>query len=98
MNVGNYFTQGRRGWVRLHEEGGKGHEAPCLHKLEAYLDGYIWAAGIAGDKDGQLVRSTDARPAHRTAWCSKTHKATVLQGGEGQRWQNMYQRLKTDSL
>jgi len=23
MNVGDYFTQGRRGWVRLHEKGGK---------------------------------------------------------------------------
>ena len=28
MNVGDYFTQGRRGWVRLHEKGGKEHEAP----------------------------------------------------------------------
>jgi integrase len=23
MNVGDYFSQGRRGWVRLHEKGGK---------------------------------------------------------------------------
>ena len=36
MNVGDYFTQGRRGWVRLHEKGGKEHEAPCHHKLETY--------------------------------------------------------------
>src|SRR5450755_4730278 len=34
MNVEDYFTQGRRGWVRLHEKGGKEHEAPCHHKLE----------------------------------------------------------------
>ena len=47
MNVGDYFTQGRRGWVRLHEKGGKEHEAPCHHKLEAHLDEYISAAGIA---------------------------------------------------
>jgi hypothetical protein len=26
MNVGDYFSQGRRGWVRLHEKGGKEHE------------------------------------------------------------------------
>ncbi len=58
MNVGDYFTQGRRGWVRLHEKGGKEHEAPCHHKLEAYLDAYIAAAGIAGDKDGPLFRTT----------------------------------------
>jgi hypothetical protein len=28
MNVSDYFSQGRRGWVRLHEKGGKEHEAP----------------------------------------------------------------------
>jgi site-specific recombinase XerC len=58
MNVGDYFTQGRRGWVRLHEKGGKEHEAPCHHKLETLLDAYIAAAGIAGDKDGALFRTT----------------------------------------
>lgn len=58
MNVGDYFTEGRRGWVRLHEKGGKEHEAPCHHKLEAYLDEHIRAAGIASDKDGPLFRTT----------------------------------------
>jgi site-specific recombinase XerD len=58
MNVGDYFTQGRRGWVRLHEKGGKEHEAPCHHKLEAFLDEYIKAAGIADDKEGPLFRTT----------------------------------------
>src|SRR5260370_35759668 len=58
MNVADYFTQGRRGWVRLHEKGGKEHEAPCHHKLEAFLDEYISAAGIAGDEDGSLFRTT----------------------------------------
>jgi len=58
MNVSDYFTQGRRGWVRLHEKGGKEHEAPCHHKLETFLDEYIAAAGIAIDKDGPLFRTT----------------------------------------
>jgi integrase/recombinase XerD len=58
MNVADYFSQGRRGWVRLHEKGGKEHEAPCIPKLESYLDEYIAAAGIAGDKDGPLFRTT----------------------------------------
>ena len=58
MNVGDYFSQGRRGWVRLHEKGGKEHEAPCIPKLETYLDEYIAAAGIADDKDGPLFRTT----------------------------------------
>jgi site-specific recombinase XerC len=50
--------KGRRCRVRLHEKGGKKHEAPSHHKLEAYLDEYIEAAGIAGDKDGPLFRTT----------------------------------------
>jgi integrase/recombinase XerD len=58
MNVGDYFVQGRRGWVRLHEKNGKEHEAPCHHKLEEYLDEYIAAAGIADDKDALLFRTT----------------------------------------
>jgi site-specific recombinase XerD len=57
MNVPDYFSQGRRGWVRLHEKGGKEHEAPCIPKLETYLDEYIAAAGIAGE-DGPLFRTT----------------------------------------
>jgi site-specific recombinase XerD len=58
MNVGDYFSQGRRGWVRLHEKGGKEHAAPCVSKLEAYLDEYIAAAGITGEKDAPLFRTT----------------------------------------
>ena len=58
MKVRDYFVQGRRGWVRLHEKGGKEHEVPCHHNLEQYLDEYIAAAGIAGDPDGPLFRTT----------------------------------------
>ena len=58
MNVGDYFSQGRRGWVRLHEKGGKEHEAPCIPKLEQYLDEYIAAASIAADASGALFRTT----------------------------------------
>jgi integrase len=58
MKVKDYFTQGRRGWVRLHEKGGKEHEVLCHHSLEKLLDDYIAAAGIAGDPNGPLFRST----------------------------------------
>jgi site-specific recombinase XerD len=61
MNVCDYFSQGRRGWVRLHEKGGKEHEAPCVPKFEAYLDACIAAAGIADDKDGPLFRTGVAK-------------------------------------
>ena len=47
MRVEDYYTQGRRRWVRLHEKGGKRHEMPCHHHLEAYLDEYIAAAGLS---------------------------------------------------
>jgi hypothetical protein len=43
MKVRDYFVQGRRGWVRLHEKDGKEHEVPCHHNLEEYLDEYIAA-------------------------------------------------------
>jgi len=58
MKVKDYYTQGRRGWVRLHEKGGKEHEVPCHHTLEKYLDEYIAAAGIAEQPDGFLFRTT----------------------------------------
>jgi integrase/recombinase XerD len=58
MNVSDYFSQGRRGWGRLHEKGGKENAAPCIPKLEAYLDEHLAAAGIAGDADRSLFRTT----------------------------------------
>jgi integrase len=61
MRVEDYYTQGRRGWVRLHEKGGKRHEMPCNHQLEAALNTYIAAAGLAGDFKGYLFRSTRGR-------------------------------------
>lgn len=57
MRVEDYYTQGRRSWLRLHEKGGKQHEMPAHHNLEAYIDAYVEAAGIAEDKKGPLFRS-----------------------------------------
>lgn len=37
MRVEDAYVQNRRLWVRLHEKGGKRHEMPCHHNLEAYL-------------------------------------------------------------
>ena len=50
---------GKRGWFRLHEKGGKRHEVPAHHNAEAYMDAYLEAAGIAGDKKTPLFRSVD---------------------------------------
>ena len=61
MNVEDYHPKGKRWWVRLHEKGGKRHEMPAHHNLEAYLDAYIEAAGIRDDKKGPLFRSANRR-------------------------------------
>jgi integrase/recombinase XerD len=57
LRVEDYFLQGRRSWVRLHEKGGKRHEVPCHHSLDEYIDAWIAAAGIADDKKGPLFHS-----------------------------------------
>jgi integrase len=55
MRVEDYYPKGKRWWVRLHEKGGKRHEMPAHHNLEAYLDAYIEAAGI---RDGGKTPSS----------------------------------------
>ncbi len=57
MNVEDYYQQGKRSWIRLHEKGGKFHEVPAHHNAMEYLDGYLaTAAGEASNK-GPLFRS-----------------------------------------
>ena len=57
MKVGDYFIQGRRSWIRLHEKGGKEHDVPCHHRLDQYLHDYMEAAGISDDMDAYLFRT-----------------------------------------
>src|SRR5712692_7727276 len=57
MRVDDYYPQGKRWWVRLHEKGGKRHEMPAHHTLEAYLDAYLDAAGIRDSGKSPLFRS-----------------------------------------
>jgi site-specific recombinase XerD len=57
MNVEDYYVQGRRSWVRLHEKGGKQHDMPAHHLLETYVDEYVTETGIASDKDTPLFRT-----------------------------------------
>lgn len=66
MDVEDYFSAGRKRWrVRLHEKGGKVHEMPVHHTLEEYLDAYIEAAGIEGDKKGPVFRTAPGRTRDR---------------------------------
>src|SRR6202166_4870792 len=66
MKVEDYFVQGRRGWVRLHEKGGKEHEMPTHHNLDRYLEEYISAAGIVQDPQGPAFRPTRGRSGELT--------------------------------
>jgi len=61
MRVEDYYPKGKRWWVRLHEKGGKRHEMPAHHTLEAYLDSYIEAAGIGDGGKAPLFRSAAGR-------------------------------------
>ena len=57
MRVEDVFVQNRRLWVRLREKGGKRHEMPCHHTLEAYLHAYLDETGIGADPKGWLFRT-----------------------------------------
>src|SRR5438128_11603177 len=57
MRVEDYYSQGKRWWVRLHEKGGKSHDMPAHHTLEEYLDAYIDAAGLRDGGKSPLFRS-----------------------------------------
>jgi site-specific recombinase XerC len=49
MRVEDYYVQGRRGWVRLYEKGGKQHEVPANYNLDEFLEAYINGAGLGSD-------------------------------------------------
>ena len=86
MRVEDYFPKGKRWWVRLHEKGGKRHEMPAHHTLEAYLDAYIEAAKIRDAGKAPLFRSAIGRtgaltekPMHRVdAWRMIQRRAADL--------------------
>jgi len=58
MRLRDYYQNGKRWWIRLHEKGGKFHEVPVHHTAEEYLDAYIEAAGIIEEKNKALFRTT----------------------------------------
>lgn len=75
MDIEDYYQNGKRWWFRLHEKGGKRHEVPAHHNAEAYLDAYLAAAGIAGDRKGPLFRTVDCR---RHLTDNRMHRNEVL--------------------
>jgi integrase/recombinase XerD len=68
MKVEDYYVQKRRGWVRLHEKGGKVTELPCHHNLDQYLEEWITVSGLGSEPEAPLFptlrhgRLTDRTP------------------------------------
>ena len=58
MRRQDYFRQGVRGWLRLHEKGGKRHDVPAHHRAEEALEAYVAAAGLE-DAKAALFQSVD---------------------------------------
>jgi site-specific recombinase XerC len=77
MTVEDYYANGKKWRVRLHEKGGKFHEVPVHHKAEEFLDAYIEAAEISGDKKGPLFRSAKGRGGRLSARPLERRKALV---------------------
>lgn len=59
MKVEDFYRVGPRYWLRLHEKGGKFHEVPAHHNVEAYMDAYLTASGIAHEPKTPLFRAAD---------------------------------------
>jgi len=59
--VRDYYANGKRYWIRLHEKGGKFHEVPVHHSAEEYIDAYLNAAGIVAEKNAPLFRTAQGR-------------------------------------
>jgi hypothetical protein len=83
MRVEDYYPKGKRWWFRLHEKGGKRHEMPAHHNLEAYLDAYIEAAvyqtGVASLKRSVPIQRDDGQTRQHAArygcLCPRSHHA-----------------------
>ena len=58
MRRQDYFRQGSRGWLRLHEKGGKRHDVPAHHRAAEALDAYLDACGLEGAGEA-LFQSVD---------------------------------------
>lgn len=61
LKIEDYYQQGKRYWLRLHEKGGKEHSLPVHHKAEEYLDAYLAMTGIGHAKGTPLFRRVNRK-------------------------------------
>ena len=75
MRRQDYFQQGSRGWLRLHEKGGKRHDVPAHHRAAEALDEYLEACGLEAPK--ALFQSVD-RAGERLTGRALSRRRVVL--------------------
>ena len=71
MRVGDYYTQGKRSYFRLHEKGGKYLVIPAHHMAQAWTDAVYSPRGARGRSERPLVsvcgHTAGDRPAYPAA-------------------------------
>lgn len=86
MRVEDYYQAGKRWKLRFMEKGGKYNEVVAHHNAEAYLDAYLEAAGIEGEKKSPLFRTVNqkgqlsGRVMHRTDALRMVKRRAVAAG------------------
>jgi integrase/recombinase XerD len=60
MRVEHYYPERERWWFRFREKRGKRHEVPAHTAAQLFVNAYLDAAGIAGEKGTPLFRSWSA--------------------------------------
>ena len=75
MRKRDYFGQGSRGWLRLHEKGGKRHDVRAHHRAAAALDAYVEATELKEPK-APLFQTVD--PAARRLTGRALERRVVL--------------------
>lgn len=78
MRVKHYYKVGNEAFVRLHEKGNKYRKLPAHFKVVDFLDAYIEKAGIAGEKDAWLFRSSDRSRSRNTLLRKQLSRRTAL--------------------
>ena len=58
----DYFRQASRGWLRLHEKGGKRHDVPAHHRAAEALAEHLAGVGIEEPQTGAV---SERGPAER---------------------------------
>jgi integrase/recombinase XerD len=86
--VEDYFVQGRRGWVRRYEKGGKRHDVPAHHNLDDYFEAYIKVGGIQGDPKGFMFRTV----------AGKTGRLTTLPLSQADAYRIIRRRAKATGI